>query len=83
MCEKCKKSFELIMAISEREKGEVKCPKCRGTKGRVAVRWRGRLAEVRLGHVDDHDRRATAGRIFEQRAEQERVGLTAGPDAAR
>jgi len=31
-CEKCKKSFELIMTISEREKGEVKCPKCNGTK---------------------------------------------------
>ena len=32
MCEKCKKLFELIMTISEREKGEVKCPKCKGTK---------------------------------------------------
>jgi putative FmdB family regulatory protein len=32
MCEKCKKSFELIMTISEREKGAMKCPKCKGTK---------------------------------------------------
>ncbi len=32
MCEKCKKRFELIMTISEREKGEVKCPKCKSTK---------------------------------------------------
>ncbi|HTK71586.1 MAG TPA: FmdB family zinc ribbon protein [Croceibacterium sp.] len=32
MCEKCKKPFELIMTISEREKGEVKCPKCKGSK---------------------------------------------------
>ena len=32
MCEKCKKPFELIMTISEREKGEAKCPKCKGAK---------------------------------------------------
>jgi putative FmdB family regulatory protein len=32
MCEKCKKLFEQIMTISEREQGNVKCPKCRGTK---------------------------------------------------
>ena len=32
MCEKCKKPFELIMTMSEREKREVKCPKCKGTK---------------------------------------------------
>jgi putative FmdB family regulatory protein len=32
LCEKCKKPFELIMTISEREKAEVKCPKCKGTK---------------------------------------------------
>ena len=32
MCEKCKKPFEQIMTISEGEKGEVKCPKCKGTK---------------------------------------------------
>jgi putative FmdB family regulatory protein len=31
-CGKCKKSFELIMTFSEREKGAVKCPKCKGTK---------------------------------------------------
>jgi putative FmdB family regulatory protein len=32
MCEKCTKPFELIMTMSEREKTEVKCPKCKGTK---------------------------------------------------
>jgi putative FmdB family regulatory protein len=32
VCEKCNKPFELIMTISEREKGEVKCPKCKGSK---------------------------------------------------
>jgi len=32
MCEKCKKSFEQIMTISEREKTTPKCPKCKGTK---------------------------------------------------
>jgi hypothetical protein len=71
------------MTISEREKGEVKCPKCKGTKVVWQFGGRGRLAEVRVGHVEDHDRRAMAAWIFEQRAEQERVGLTAGPDAAR
>jgi len=34
LCEKCNKPFEVIMTISEREKGEVQCPKCHGTKGR-------------------------------------------------
>jgi putative FmdB family regulatory protein len=32
LCEECKKPFELIMTISEREKSEVKCPKCKGSK---------------------------------------------------
>jgi putative FmdB family regulatory protein len=32
MCETCKKPFELLLTISEREKGDVKCPKCKGTK---------------------------------------------------
>ncbi len=31
-CEKCKKPFELIMTIAEREKAKVKCPKCKSTK---------------------------------------------------
>ena len=31
-CEKCKKSFELIMTIPEHEKAKPKCPKCKGTK---------------------------------------------------
>ena len=31
-CEECKQSFELSMTISERERGNVKCPKCKGTK---------------------------------------------------
>lgn len=32
ICEKCKKPFELIMTISEREKAKPNCPKCKGTK---------------------------------------------------
>ena len=32
VCEKCNKPFELIMPISEREKGEVKCPNCKDSK---------------------------------------------------
>ena len=32
LCEKCKKPFELIMTIGEREEATIKCPKCKGTK---------------------------------------------------
>jgi putative FmdB family regulatory protein len=32
VCEKCNKPFETIMTISEREKGEMKCPKCKGSQ---------------------------------------------------
>jgi len=32
LCEKCKKPFELMMTISEREKATPKCPTCKGTK---------------------------------------------------
>ena len=32
VCENCHKPFELIMTTSERAKGEVKCPKCKGSK---------------------------------------------------
>ncbi len=31
-CEKCKKGFELTMAIAAREKAKVRCPRCKGTK---------------------------------------------------
>jgi putative FmdB family regulatory protein len=34
MCEKCNKPFDLIMTFAEREKGEVQCPTCHGTKVR-------------------------------------------------
>ena len=43
LCEKCKKPFELIMTISEREKTKAACPKCKGTKvgaGNPAASWR-------------------------------------------
>lgn len=30
--EKCRRSFEQIMTISEREKSGVRCPKCKGTE---------------------------------------------------
>lgn len=32
MCETCRKPFELIMTIAEREKAKPKCPACKGTK---------------------------------------------------
>ena len=32
LCEACKKSFEITMTNSEREKGGVRCPKCQGTE---------------------------------------------------
>jgi putative FmdB family regulatory protein len=32
MCTTCQTPFELIMTISEREKGNVKCPKCQGDR---------------------------------------------------
>jgi putative FmdB family regulatory protein len=32
LCGTCQKPFELIMTISEREKGDVRCPTCKGTK---------------------------------------------------
>jgi putative FmdB family regulatory protein len=45
MCEECNKRFELIMTISEREKGEViKCPKCKGT--RVVAQLGGFMAQT-------------------------------------
>lgn len=31
-CEKCKKSFTLVMTISEYEKKKKRCPKCKSTK---------------------------------------------------
>ena len=32
VCEKCNKPFEVVMTISEREKSDVKCPKCKSSK---------------------------------------------------
>ena len=32
LCEKCKKPFELMMTIAERETAKPKCPTCKGTK---------------------------------------------------
>ena len=31
-CEECKKSFSLILSISEYEKEKYNCPKCKGNK---------------------------------------------------
>jgi putative FmdB family regulatory protein len=31
LCEKCQKTFELTMTISEHEKGKVRCPTCKST----------------------------------------------------
>jgi putative FmdB family regulatory protein len=32
LCEKCQKTFEQTMTISEREKAKPTCPTCKGTK---------------------------------------------------
>lgn len=29
-CEKCKKHFEVILSVKEREEGNVECPECHG-----------------------------------------------------
>ena len=44
LCEECQKPFELIMTISEREKGDVKCPKCQGDK--VVPQFGGVMAQT-------------------------------------
>ena len=44
MCEKCNKSFELIMTFAEREKSDVKCRKCQGTK--VVPQFSGFVAQT-------------------------------------
>jgi putative FmdB family regulatory protein len=43
-CERCKKVFELIMTVSEREKAKITCPKCKGTK--VAPQLGGFMAQT-------------------------------------
>src|SRR5206468_3263432 len=49
MCEKCKKLFELIMTISEREKAKVACPTCKGTKIVQRVRGADKEEELTVG----------------------------------
>jgi putative FmdB family regulatory protein len=44
LCEKCKKSFELIMTISEREKAKPTCPDCKGTD--VTPQFSGFMAQT-------------------------------------
>jgi len=44
MCEKCRKAFEVTLTISEREKGQIKCPRCKGTK--VAPQLGGFMAQT-------------------------------------
>jgi putative FmdB family regulatory protein len=39
LCEKCQKTFEQTMTISEHEKGKVRCPTCKSTRGGPAARW--------------------------------------------
>jgi putative FmdB family regulatory protein len=36
-CEKCKKEVSLTLSISEREKGEAKCPQCGNRELRLLV----------------------------------------------
>ena len=44
LCEQCKKPFELIMTVSEREKTRPACPKCKGTK--VVPQFGGFMAQT-------------------------------------
>jgi putative FmdB family regulatory protein len=44
LCETCKKPFELIMTISERENTKPTCPKCKGTK--VVPQFSGFMAQT-------------------------------------
>ena len=44
LCEKCKKPFERIMTISERDKARVTCPTCQGT--RVVPQLAGFMAQT-------------------------------------
>jgi putative FmdB family regulatory protein len=44
LCEKCKKPFELIMTISEREKTKPTCPTCKGAK--VVPQFSGFMAQT-------------------------------------
>ncbi len=45
LCEKCKKSFELTMTISEREKATPACPACKGKK--VTPQFSGFVAQTK------------------------------------
>jgi putative FmdB family regulatory protein len=44
LCGKCKKSFELTMTISEREKKRPTCPTCKGTN--VVPQFSGFMAQT-------------------------------------
>ena len=45
LCEKCNKSFELTMSISEREKSKPTCPACKGTS--VTPQFGGFMAQTK------------------------------------
>ncbi len=35
-CEKCKKTFSVVISISDYDKKKYKCPKCKGKKSKAA-----------------------------------------------
>jgi putative FmdB family regulatory protein len=37
MCEKCKKTFSLMLSLAEYEKGRFRCPDCKSTKVRQQI----------------------------------------------
>ncbi len=37
LCSACNKKFSIVLTLAQREKGQVKCPKCGGTK--VEQQW--------------------------------------------
>jgi putative FmdB family regulatory protein len=45
LCEKCQKTFEQTMTISEHEKGNVRCPTCKST--RVVAQLGGFMAQTK------------------------------------
>jgi putative FmdB family regulatory protein len=45
LCEKCQKTFEQTMTISEHEKVKPTCPKCKGTK--VVLQFGGFMAQTK------------------------------------
>jgi putative FmdB family regulatory protein len=65
MCETCKQPFELLLTISEREKGDLKCPTCKARRWcrSSAASWHSPGdRDVRFGPISDYAGLAGWGR---------------------